>query len=52
MLHLGKMMWSELGVVGGFVNEQGVVTKPASSEQLPVCKGHSLVTCPYSQISA
>jgi hypothetical protein len=48
MLHLSRMTWSELGTGGSFANGKAgnlkAVTPVATPGQLPMCRGHSLVS--------
>ncbi|KAL2609445.1 hypothetical protein R1flu_028018 [Riccia fluitans] len=42
MLHLGKLSWSTVGV-GASAPSKGLTLRASAPEQLPLCKGHSLI---------
>ncbi|KAL3699278.1 hypothetical protein R1sor_017300 [Riccia sorocarpa] len=42
MLHLGKLTWSTIGV-GASAPSKGLTIKASAAEQLPRCKGHTLI---------
>ncbi|KAG0605425.1 hypothetical protein M758_9G057900 [Ceratodon purpureus] len=48
MLHLSRMTWTELGRGGSFANGQAgnlkAVTPVSTPGQLPLCRGHSLIS--------